>query len=103
MKFRKITAVFPSLALDKVEKELIGVGVAGMTISKTHGFGEYRNYYARDSITDCVRVEIYTEVDKANEIVKTIARTVHHGLDSDGIIAVLPVEDVLHIRDFSEK
>lgn len=103
MKFRKVTAVFSSLKLDKVEKELIGIGVSGMTISKTHGFGEYRNYYARDSMTNCVRVEIFTEVDKANEIVKTIARTVHHGLNSDGIIAVLPVEDVLHIREFSEK
>ena len=103
MKFRKVTAVFSSLVLDEVEKKLIGIGVPGMTISKTHGFGEYRNYYARDSMTNCVRVEIFTEADKANEIVKTIARTVHHGLNSDGVITVLPVEDVLHIREFSEK
>ncbi|NIT61075.1 MAG: P-II family nitrogen regulator, partial [Aliifodinibius sp.] len=52
MKFKKITAIFPSLELDNVEKELIEIGVPGMTISKTHGFGEYRNYYAKDSMTD---------------------------------------------------
>ena len=102
MKFAKVTAIFPSLELDKVEKELIGIGVPGMTISKTHGFGEYRNYYNKDSMTDCVRIEIFTGVDNVDKIVKTIARAAHHGLDSDGIVSVLPVEDVLHIRDFSE-
>jgi nitrogen regulatory protein P-II 1 len=103
MKFRKVTAILPSLALDKVEKELIRVGVPGMTVSKTHGFGEYRNYYAKDSMTDCVRVEIFIDADKANEIAETIARTVYQGPNSDGIVAVLPVQDVLHIREFSEK
>ena len=103
MKFRKVMAIFSSLELDNVEKELIGIGVPGMTISKTHGFGEYRNYYARDSMTDCVRVELFTDAGKANEIVDTFARAVHHGIDSDGIVAVLPVEDILHIREFSEK
>lgn len=103
MKYRKVTAIFSSLELDKVEKELIKIDVSGMTISKTHGFGEYRNYYARDFMTDCVRVEIFTEADKANEIADTIARTVHHGLNSDGIVSVLPVQDFIHIREFSNK
>jgi nitrogen regulatory protein P-II 1 len=100
MNFRKVTAIFSSLELDNVEKALIGIGVPGMTVSRTHGFGEYRNFYAKDIMTDGVRVEIFTDADTATEIVKTIARTVHQGLDSDGIIAVLPVEDLLHIREF---
>lgn len=102
MKYRKVTAIFPSLELDKVENALIGIGVPGMTVSRTHGFGEYRNYYARDTMTDCIRVEIFTDADKANEIARTIARTVHQGQNSDGIIAVLPVEDLVHIREFKE-
>lgn len=102
MKFRKVTAMFPSLDLEKVEQALIGIGVPGMTVSTTHGFGEYRNYYAKDTMSDCVRVEIFTDADKADEIVRTIARTVHQGLSSDGMIAVLPVEGLLHIREFEE-
>lgn len=102
MNFRKITAIFPGLELEKVEQALIGIGVPGMTVCNTHGLGEYRNYYAKDSMTDCVRVEIFIEADRADEIVKTIARTVHHGMNSDGIVAVLPVEDLLHIREFEE-
>jgi nitrogen regulatory protein P-II 1 len=102
MNFRKETAIFPSVDLDKVEHALICTGVLGMTVSTTHGFGEYRNYYARDTMTDCVRVEIFTEANKADEIAKVIARTVHQGRNSDGIIAVLPVENLLHIREFKE-
>lgn len=102
MNFRKVTAIFPVLELDKVEQALIGAGVSGMTVSRTHGFGEYRNYYAKDTMTDCVRVEILTQADQADEIVRTIARTVHQGLNSDGIIAVLPVENLLHVREFEE-
>lgn len=102
MKFRKVTAIFPELQLDKVEHALIEAGIPGMTVSKTHGFGQYRNYYADDLMSDCVRVDIYTDADKAKEIAKTIARTVHLGGRHDGIIAVLPVEDLLHIREFSE-
>lgn len=102
MKYRKVTAIFPRLDLEKVEQALIGIGVPGMTVSRTHGFGEYRNYYAKDAMSDCVRVEIFTDADKADEIVRTIARTVHKGLDSDGMIAVLPVEHLLHIREFEE-
>ena len=94
--------MFPSLELEKVEQALIGIGVPGMTVSTTHGFGEYRNYYAKDAMSDCVRVEIFTEADKADEIVRTMARTVHQGLSSDGMIAVLPVECLLHIREFEE-
>ena len=53
-------------------------------------------------MADSVRVEIFTEAEQADEIVDLIARTVHKGLASDGIIAVPPVEDLLHIRDFKE-
>jgi len=102
MNYRKITAIIPSLSLDNVEKELIALGVPGMTVSKVHGYGDYRNYYAKDTMSDCSRVEIFTEVEKARQIVNTIARTVHQGMETDGVIAILPVEEFIHIREFSE-
>jgi nitrogen regulatory protein P-II 1 len=100
MKYRKVTALIPTLELEKVEQALIGV--PGMTVSTVRGFGEYRNHYARDTMTDCVRVELFTDADKADEIVRKIARTVHQCLSSDGIVAVTPVEELLHIREFED-
>ena len=102
MKYRKVTAIFPTLELDNVEQALMELGVPGMSVSATHGFGEYRNYFAKDTMTDCVRVEIFTDADRATEIARTIARTAHKGLKSDGIIAILPAEMIWHIRDYHE-
>lgn len=102
MKFRKVTAIFPELDLKKVEEALIDIGVPGMTVTRAHGFGEYRNFFAEDCMSDCVRVEIFTEAEKASEIADTIARTVHEGMTSDGMIAILPVEEFMHIRQYGE-
>lgn len=81
MNSRKVAAIFPSLDPDNVENALIGIGVH------------------HDRL--CPRGDIHA-VDQADEVVRAIARTVHNGLDSDGVIAVLPVEDLVHIRDFKE-
>ncbi len=102
MKYRKVTAIIPSLSLDDVEKELLTLGVPGMTVTKAHGMGEYRNYYAKDSMSDCSRVEVFIEAEKAKRIADTIAKVVHQGLSSDGVIAILPVEEFMHIREFIE-
>lgn len=101
-KYCKVTAIFSSLDLEKVEDALKAIDVSGLTVSKARGFGEYRNYYAEDTMADWVRAEIFEEAVLADRIVETIARTVHKGLDSDGFVAVLPVEYLLHIRDFKD-
>ncbi len=100
MSFQMVVAMFPELALEQVELDLMDLGVPGMTISRVHGLGEYRNYYTKDCMADCIRMEIFTETEKTREIVNTIAKTVHQGLASDGIIAILPVEEFIHIKNF---
>ena len=103
MKYRKVTAIIPSLSLDEVEKELMSIGVPGMSVTKVHGYGDYRNFYTKDSMTDCARIEIFTEEPQARQIATTIARKVHQGMSTDGVIAILPVEDFMHIREFKEE
>jgi len=100
--YRKVTAIIPALSLDEVEKELMALGVPGMSVTKVHGYGDYRNFYAKDSMTDCARIEIFTDAHQARNIVTTIAEKVHQGMSTDGVIAILPVEDFMHIRDFKE-
>lgn len=102
MKYRKVTAIIPSLTLVEVEKALMGLGVPGMSVSKVHGYGEYRNYYSNDTMSDCARIEIFTEAEKAKPIANEIASIVHQGLSTDGVIAILPVEEFMHIREFEE-
>lgn len=103
MKHLKVTAIIPSLTLDEVEKALIAIGVPGMSVTKVHGYGEYRNYYSEDTMSDCARIEIFIAAEKATLIAKTIANTVHQGMSTDGVIAIMPVEEFMHIRDFHEE
>lgn len=103
MKYRKVTAIIPDSSLTDAEEALADIGVSGITVSKAHGYGEYRNYYAKDQMNDCSRIEIYTEAEKARAIANTIASSVHHGLPTDGVIAIIPVEEFMHIHEYNEK
>ena len=102
MSYRKITAMFPEMVLQNVEKGLMALGVSGMTVSKVHGVGEYRNFYTKDCMTDCVRIEVFVALDQADEVANSIMRAAHQGLSSDGVVAVQPVEKFMHINEFTE-
>ncbi|VAW90983.1 hypothetical protein MNBD_GAMMA22-3017 [hydrothermal vent metagenome] len=102
MNYRKITAIIPESSLKSVEDALLAEGVSGVTVSSAHGYGEYRNFYAKDNMNDCSRIEVFVEKGKTKKIVKAIASSVSHGLKSDGIIAILPVEEFIHIREFNK-
>lgn len=102
-KHQKVTAIIPSLTLGEVSKALSAHGVPGMTVIKVRGFGDYRNFYSRDNMTDCARIEIFAELDNTKNIVNIIAKTVHQGMSTDGVIAITPVDEFMHIQDYSEE
>lgn len=103
MSYRKVIAIFPRSDLEEVEKALLAHDVPGATLSRIHGFGEYRNYFTNDLMVNCMRIEIFIDTDKANEIATAITRAVHSDVRGDGIIAVLPVDELWHIREFAGK
>lgn len=100
MNFRKVTAIFPEILLEKVEARLIEIGVPGMTLTKVKGYGEYCDFYKRDWMTSYARLEIFTPADNSETIVNSIMETTHMGNISEGIVAVVPVEKLMHIRDW---
>lgn len=52
----KITAVVRRMVLETVEQRLQAIGVPGITVSHVKGYGEYKDFYARDwSITRASR------------------------------------------------
>lgn len=101
MEFRKITAIIQVLALKAVEQQLIAVGVSGVTVTRVKGYGEYADYFTRDLMTQHVRIEIFTHTSRVSEIRDAIFDAASTGSKGDGIIAVLPVECVYHIRNRS--
>lgn len=100
MKFRKVTAIIQRDALEKVEQALQGIGVRGISVTKVKGYGEYANFYSRDWMVSVshVRIEIFTEKARVNAIVNAILEAAHMGLPGDGIVVVVPVEQIFRVR-----
>lgn len=102
MTMRKVTAIFRQSMLEKVEKALQEHGIHGFSITSVRGCGEYMNYYSKDLTTSHSRIEIFVEMDKAEDIADTIMEAAHIGQPGDGVVAILPVEKLFHIRTKSE-
>lgn len=98
MDFRKVTAIFRPGRLEAVEEKLRSMDVPGISVTKVKGYGEYANFYQPDWMCEYVRVEIFIGNNKAEKIAEAIVEVAHTGVDGDGIVAVLPVESVYHIR-----
>ena len=98
MKFRKVTAIIRPERLEAVEECLMKLGVPGVSVTKVKGFGEHLNFFKSDWLCSHVRIEVFTDANHAETIADAIVDAAHTGREGDGIVAVLPVETVYHIR-----
>ena len=102
MNIKLITAIFPRDRLEAVEEKLRRIGVERVDVSKVRGYGEYRNFYARDWMVDEVRLDTFTRADEVASITSAIMDAAHTGEPGDGIVAVVPIEKFYLIRTRSE-
>jgi len=102
MQYKKVTAIVICEKLEAVELALIEIGISGVSVTKVSGYGEYHNFYQPDMMSCHARIEIFCRASEADAIVHTIMDTAHSGQPEDGIIAVLPVEELYRIRTKSE-
>ncbi|MFQ5644620.1 MAG: P-II family nitrogen regulator [Thiogranum sp.] len=98
MEFRKVTAVIRLDRADQVERKLKTIGVPGMSCTHVNGYGEYADFYSSDWKVKHARVEIFVKAAQVREIVDAVLEEAGTGMSGDGIIAVLPVEHLYHIR-----
>jgi nitrogen regulatory protein P-II 1 len=102
MEIKQIVAIIRSDRLQHVEESLKNVGVERINVSKVKGYGEYRDFFARDWMVDEVRIEVYTRQHKVQAIASAIMEAAHTGIPGDGIVAVLPVDTLYLIRTKAE-
>ena len=96
--YRKVTALVRPGVLEKVEAALQAIRVRGVSVSAVKGYGEYANFFERDWMDPQSRIEIFARVEEVPLIVKTILSAASTGGAGDGIVSVLPVEQVWRIR-----
>lgn len=100
MKYRKITAVISVSSLEAVEQALKHEKAIGIAITRVKGYGDYKNFYSHEWVSTQARVEVFVLAQHAEQVVHDIMQAAHTGLDTDGVIAVLPVETIYHVRDY---
>jgi nitrogen regulatory protein P-II 1 len=99
MELKKITAIVRSDQLEEIEERFKGPDLPGITVDHVRGYGEYANFFAKDWMSRYARVEIVADERQARQIVDAIAEVVHTGSRGDGIVYVVPVEQLHRIRD----
>lgn len=98
MSFAKVTAIVRPAAVTAIEKRLQAEGVPGMSVSQVKGYGDYADFFRSDWMVSHVRIEVFIPESKAEQIAQLIVEVAHTGLEGDGLVAIVPVSAIYHIR-----
>lgn len=100
-----ITAIIKPFKLDDVREALAEVGVQGMTVSETRGFGRQKGhtelYRGAEYVVDFlpkIKLEIAVPDDQVERVIETLTETARSGRIGDGKIFVTALERVVRIR-----
>jgi nitrogen regulatory protein P-II 1 len=100
-----VTAVVKPFKVDDVKKELLALGVHGMTVSEAQGFGRQRGhtevYRGKEYEIDFVpksRIEVLIDDADEEAVVAKIIEAAQTGQIGDGKVWVTPVGTVARIR-----
>jgi len=102
MDIKLIIAIIRRDRLESVEQKLKETGVARINVSKVKGYGEYHDFFSRNWMVEEVRLEIFTRTDEASILADAIMDAAHTGLPGDGVVAIVPVENLFLIRTRAE-
>lgn len=103
---KKVEAIIKAFKLDDVIEGLSFLEVKGVTITEVRGLGRQHAYkeiyhgseYHEDFIPK-IKIEIVLESDSVQKAVNMIRQKAATGQVGDGKIFIIPVADVLRIRD----
>lgn len=102
---KKIEAIIKPFKLDDVKEALSDIGIQGMTVSETKGYGRQKGHkevyrgaeYAVDFVPK-LKIEIVVDDDLTEQVVDMIVKTAYTGKIGDGKIFVQNIDDAIRIR-----
>lgn len=104
-----IKAIIKPFKLDEVREALTGIGVQGLTVSESRGFGRqkgqkeiYRGAEYEISFLPKIQIDVVVPDDLAGQVIETIRTAAATGQIGDGKIFVLEVEKAVRIRTGEE-
>ncbi len=100
-----VVAIVKPFKLDDVKERLKSLGVNGMTVTETQGFGRQRGhtevYRGAEYEVDFVpklKVEVLIEDSQVDEVVDGIVSSAQTGKIGDGKVWVIPVDTAVRVR-----
>lgn len=100
-----VTAIVKPFTLTDIKDALEQVGVHGMTVTESQGFGQQKGHtevyrgaeYAVDFVPK-IKIEIVINDDLLDDVVKAIVDSAHTGKIGDGKMWVTTVDDLIRVR-----
>lgn len=99
MNIKRITAIVPIDILKTLEKHLRACGVPGVTVERVQGYGEHPNFFRRDLMKDNVRVVLYVEAERVDDIVSAVTDCANDCGATSGILAVEGIDRLVKLPD----
>ncbi|TAJ94569.1 MAG: P-II family nitrogen regulator [Gammaproteobacteria bacterium] len=100
-----VTAVIKPFKLDDVREALSEIGVTGMTVTESRGFGRQKGhtelYRGAEYVVDFlpkIKVEVAIADSKCDEVIEAIRKVTNTGKIGDGKIFLFDLLDVIRIR-----
>ena len=100
-----ITAIIKPFKLDDVREALSEIGVQGMTITETKGFGRQKGhtelYRGAEYVVDFlpkIKLEVAVSDDKVESALQSISDAAKSGKIGDGKVFVYDIAQVVRIR-----
>ena len=100
-----LTAIIKPFKLDDVHEALIEIGIPGITISETRGFGRQKGhtelYRGAEYVVDFlpkIKIELVLNEDMVESAIDAICKAAYTGKIGDGKIFVTDIQQVVRIR-----
>ncbi|MGK0298176.1 MAG: nitrogen regulatory protein P-II 2 [Gammaproteobacteria bacterium] len=100
-----VSAIIKPFKLDDVREALSAIGIQGMTVTETKGFGRQKGhtelYRGAEYVVDFlpkVKLEVAVDTDKVDDVIAAISKAANSGKIGDGKIFVFDLSDVIRIR-----
>ena len=102
---KMITAIIKPFKLDDVRQAVADIGVQGITVTETKGFGRQRGhtelYRGAEYVVDFlpkVKIELAVADEIFEQVVEAISNTARTGKIGDGKIFVTDIVEAIRIR-----
>ena len=102
---RLVTGLVKPFKLDEVKEALTELGLPGITVTESKGFGRQRGHtevyrgaeYTVEFVPK-VRIEVLTDDDNARQVADTIVKAARTGQIGDGKVWISPVDTIIRVR-----